>query len=75
MLGTVVVSIPVGQDVPVALLFTGLTEFSVSEFFTSLGLKAGRQSMGTWHLATGLWLMYLTWATALNLSVGFKLLP
>jgi hypothetical protein len=33
----------------------------------------GERALGFFHLGTGLWLMYLTWATALNLSNGFDL--
>lgn len=68
------------SDWPVGLLFIGLTLIYVSDFFASaIGLlpetmnKMGERSLGLWHLLTGLWLMYLTWATALNLSNGMKL--
>lgn len=33
----------------------------------------GERALGFFHLGTGLWLMYLTWATALNFSSGFHL--
>jgi hypothetical protein len=39
---------------------------------TSLG-ELGERALGFFHLATGLWLMYLTWAAALNLAAGFHL--
>ena len=39
---------------------------------TPLG-ELGERALGFFHLGTGLWLMYLTWATALNISNGFKL--
>jgi hypothetical protein len=66
------------KDWPVAVLFIGLTCIYVSDFFASLypkpGLGAlGESALGFFHLATGLWLMYLTWATALNFSLGYKL--
>jgi hypothetical protein len=35
--------------------------------------ELGERSLGFFHLVTGLWLMYLTWATALNLAAGFHL--
>jgi len=35
--------------------------------------ELGARALGFLHLATGLWLMYLTWATALNLAAGFHL--
>lgn len=33
----------------------------------------GERGLGFFHLGTGLFLMYLTWATALNISNGFTL--
>jgi hypothetical protein len=33
----------------------------------------GERALGFFHLGTGLWLMYLTWATALNFANGFHL--
>lgn len=35
--------------------------------------RLGERGLGFFHLGTGLWLMYLTWATALNFSVHFTL--
>jgi len=68
------------SDWPVGLLFIGLTLIYVSDTFASaVGLlpetvnKMGERSLGLWHLLTGLWLMYLTWATALNLASGMSL--
>lgn len=39
---------------------------------TPLG-ELGERALGFFHLGTGLWLMYLMWATALNISVGYHL--
>jgi len=68
------------SDWPVGLLFIGLTLIYVSDIFASArGLVPerisglGERSLGFWHLLTGLWLMYLTWATALNFASGMKL--
>ena len=68
------------SDWPVGVLFIGLTLVYVSDIFASaLGLtpgnvnKVGERSLGLWHLLTGLWLMYLTWAAALNLASGMSL--
>jgi hypothetical protein len=68
------------SDWPVGVLFIGLTLIYVSDTFASaIGLvpetvnKMGERSLGFWHLMTGLWLMYLTWATALNLASGMSL--
>ncbi len=67
-------------DWPVGLLFVGLTLVYVSDFFASLrGLfresiaHLGERSLGFWHLATGLWLMYLTWATTLDFASNMHL--
>ena len=66
------------DDNPVGALFVGLSVVYVCEFFTSLG--SARLRSATWerllglaHIATGLWLMYLTIAAVLNFSRGFNL--
>lgn len=68
------------SDWPVGVLFIGLTLIYVSDFFASaIGLvpvvwnKWGERSLGWWHLWTGLWLMYLTWAATLNFSNSMSL--
>lgn len=68
------------HDWPVGLLFIGLTAIYVSDIFASArGLLEerfnvmGERSLGLFHLLTGLWLMYLTWATTLNLASGTHL--
>ncbi|MGH7904195.1 MAG: hypothetical protein ACREPA_08745 [Candidatus Dormibacteraceae bacterium] len=71
VLGIVVFAI-VG-DVPVVLLFVGLTCIYLSDILASLGMRIGERLLGFFHLLTGLWLMYLMWAAALNFSVGYKL--
>ncbi len=67
-------------DWPVGLLFVGLTLIYLSDLFASLrGLMSerisalGERSLGFWHLVTGLWLMYLTWATTLNIAANMHL--
>lgn len=60
-------------DWPVGLLFCGLTLIYISDFFVSIGKKFGDRALGFWHLATGLWLMYLTFAAGLNIAAGMKL--
>ena len=35
--------------------------------------ELGERALGFFHLGTGLWLMYLTWATVLNIANGFHL--
>jgi hypothetical protein len=71
---------------PVGLLFTGLACVYFFEFFASVplgrrGAAAGKgksmvygeKGLGLFHIATGLWLMYLTFSTTLNVASGFKL--
>jgi hypothetical protein len=33
----------------------------------------GERALGFFHVGTGLWLMYLTWATVLNITSGYHL--
>lgn len=65
----------IAGDVPVGLLFIGLFCIYLSDIFASLKLiyPFSERCLGFSHLITGLWLMYLTWATALNFSNGFHL--
>jgi hypothetical protein len=35
--------------------------------------RMGERALGFFHLGTGLWLMYLTWATVLNIANGYHL--
>lgn len=70
---------------PVGVLFVGLVGVYVSEFFASVDfagpssegpspLKAtGERALGLFHIATGLWLMYLTVSTTLNIVSDFHL--
>jgi len=70
---------------PVGLLFTGLTCVYVAEFFASVPigrvgspsrgktLDLSEKGLGFFHIATGTWLMYLTFATTLNVASGYKL--
>lgn len=58
-------------DWPVGLLFLGLTLIYISDFFASIGIALGERALGFWHLVTGVWLMYLTFAVAVNFSLGW----
>jgi hypothetical protein len=58
---------------PVGLLFTGLTGVYVADFFVGIGMSAAERLLGLFHVVTGLWLMYLTFATIVNLASGFDL--
>jgi hypothetical protein len=68
-----------GHDQPVGGLFVGLTGIYVSDFFVSLGPDApklahwGLRCLGFLHLGTGLWLLYLMFATVLNFVNGYSL--
>ena len=43
------------------------------QLFASLPSSLAERALGAVRILTGLWLIYLTWAVALNLSSGFKL--
>ena len=70
---------------PVGLLFTGLALVYVAEFFASfkLGVRVGvdgrestnmgEKALGLLHVVVGLWLMYLTVATTLDITSGYHL--
>jgi hypothetical protein len=70
---------------PVGLLFTGLALVYVAEFFASFKIgvattadgketvNVGEKALGLVHIVVGLWLMYLTFATTLNIASGFHL--
>jgi len=58
---------------PVGVLFIGLFCVYVGEFLVSIKTVIGNPVLGLAHLATGAWLMYLTFSTTLNIASGFKL--
>jgi hypothetical protein len=73
-------------DWPVGVVFVGLTCVYVSEFFAGLFARRpegearlrtvkvlGERTLGFFRLATGAWLMYMTFAVTLNASSGFHL--
>ena len=74
----IVVFFKSGDD-PVGGLFIGLACVYVSEFFATLGpdvprlSQPGGKALGFFHLGTGLWLMYLVWAVALNFILKYTL--
>jgi hypothetical protein len=63
----------IAGDWPVGVLFCGLTLIYVSDFFASIGVPLGERALGFWHLLTGAWPMYLTFATAMNFAVHWHL--
>jgi hypothetical protein len=74
----IIVFFGVGDD-PVAGVFIGLACVYVCDFFVSLGpdLKTvgaiATRAMGFFRLGTGFWLMYLTFAVALNFVLKYSL--
>jgi hypothetical protein len=63
-------------DVPVAIVFIGLSLIYLTEAPTRFGVFpesapiTGGRLVGVWQLLTGIWLMYMTWAVTLNFSIG-----
>jgi hypothetical protein len=60
------------SDWPVGLLFVGLTLIYISDFFAAIGMALGERALGLFHILTGLWLMYLTFAVAVDFSLGWS---
>jgi hypothetical protein len=59
------------SDWPVGVLFVGLFAVYFSDFFASIGLQLGERALGLFHLLVGVWLMYLTFAVAVDFAIGF----
>ncbi len=73
----VIVFFKVGDD-PVGGLFIGLACVYVAEFFATLApdvpvFRPAEKALGFFHLGTGLWLMYLVFAVALNFILKYTL--
>ena len=61
-------------DIPVGIVFIGLALVYLTEAPTRFGVSpAGGRLVGLWQILTGIWLMYMTWAVALDLSIGAHL--
>ena len=66
-------------DHPVGGVFIGLACVYAADFFASLGpdvprlSKPAERAVGFFRLGTGLWLMYLVFAVALNSILGYTL--
>lgn len=58
---------------PVGVLFIGLFFVYFCDLFASLPTRLGERSLGLAHVVTGIWLMYLTFATTLNITSGTTL--
>src|SRR5579884_3399653 len=51
------------KDIPVAIVFIGLSLIYLTESPTRFGLlPSGGKIVAVWQLLTGIWLMYMTWA-------------
>ncbi len=55
------------------VLFVGLVWVYVVDFFVALGRDSFEKVLGLAHVVTGVWLMYLTVSTTLNIASGFDL--
>jgi hypothetical protein len=54
-------------DVPVAIVFIGLSLIYLTEAPTRFGIfPGGARLVGLWQFLTGIWLMYLTYAVTLD---------
>lgn len=58
-------------DWPVGLLFLGLFAVYFFDFFASVGVRLGELGLGLFHLATGLWLMYLAYGVTVDFALGY----
>jgi hypothetical protein len=61
-------------DIPVMIVFVGLTLNYLVEILTQLaGWSGGSRIGGLIKCLTGIWLMYCTWAVTVNTALGYKL--
>lgn len=58
-------------DWPVGLLFLGLFGVYFTDFFAAIGMRLGERGLGFFHVITGLWLMYLAYAVAVDFALGY----
>jgi hypothetical protein len=60
-------------DIPVMIIFVGLTLIYATEIPTRLlSWKSGTRLIGLFQFVTGVWLMYCTYAITVNLALGAK---
>jgi hypothetical protein len=57
-------------SMPVVILFVGVALIYVTEIPTPFGVFRGQRLVGLWQVLTGIWLMYLTYATVFNIALG-----
>jgi len=53
----------------VVILFVGLSLIYATEIPTHFGLLQGQRLVGLWQILTGIWLIYLTYGTVLNVTL------
>lgn len=58
-------------DWPVGLVFIGLFAIYFFEFFLSIGVPYAGRALGLFHTVTGLWLMYVAYAVAVDFALGW----
>jgi hypothetical protein len=58
-------------DWPVGLLFVLLFLIYFCHFFASVGIDLAERGLGLFHTVAGIWLMYLTFAVAVDFALGF----
>jgi hypothetical protein len=60
-------------DIPVMIIFVGLTLIYATEVPTRLlSWNSGNRIIGLFQLITGVWLMYCTYAMTVDLALGAK---
>lgn len=57
-------------DVPVALIFAGLLLVYISDSVWKFGIVKTPKLIGFWHIVTGIWLIYCTYAATFNAALG-----
>jgi hypothetical protein len=61
-------------DIPVVIVFIGLSLIYLTESPTRFGVfPLGGRLVALWQVLTGIWLLYLTYAVTLNITLGTKL--
>jgi hypothetical protein len=61
-------------DIPVVIVFIGLSLIYLTESPTRFGVfPFGGRLVAVWQILTGIWLLYLTYAVTLNITLGTKL--
>ena len=59
------------KDWPVGLVFVGLFAVYFSDFFAAIWAQVAERAVGFFRIATACWLMYLTYAVAVDFAIGY----